>query len=70
MINLENKIKKALIDCRNKSSDNSDLIAAATMQVGQDTFEDCGISDHEMAVYLVAQYLYERAPQLDHDSIQ
>jgi len=51
-----------LIDCGNKSSDNSDLIAAATMQVGQDTFEDCGISDHEMAVYLVAQYLYERAP--------
>ena len=67
---LENKIEKALIDCRNKSSDNSDLIAAATMQVGQNTFADSGISDHKLAVYLVAQYLYERAPQLDHNSIQ
>lgn len=67
---LENKIEKALIDCRNKSFDNSDLIAAATMQVGQNTFADCGIIDHKMAVYLVAQYLYERAPQLDHNSIQ
>jgi hypothetical protein len=67
---LENKIEKALIDCRNRSKDNADLIAAATMQVGQDTFEDCGISDHKRAVYLVAQYLYENAPQLDHNSIQ
>jgi hypothetical protein len=40
------------------------------MQVGQDTFADCGISDHKMAVYLVAQYLYENVPQLDHNSIQ
>ena len=69
-MNLENKIENALIDCRNRSKDNADLIAAATMQVGQDTFADCGISDHEMAVYLVAQYLYERAPQLDHNLIQ
>ena len=67
---LENKIEKALIDCRNRSAGTADLIAAAIMQVGQDTFEDFGISDHKMAVYLVAQCLYENVPQLDHNSIQ
>jgi len=67
---LENKIEKALINCRNRSKDNPDLIAAALMQIGQDAFEASGISDHKIAVHLVATYLYERTPQLDHNSIQ
>lgn len=67
---IENKIEKALINCRNRSKDNADLIANALLKVGQDTFEESGVDDHKMAVWMVAQCLYERVPYLDHDQTQ